>query len=150
MNSEKEAYVLRFGQMWEKLGVTFIGGKILGYLLVCDQPEVSFQTLVEELKVSKASVSNNLKMLEEVGFIEKVNLPKDRKSFYRPAQVDMANLMRERLQLMSLYTDLMDEGLRIKTQKKDGAAQFMRETGDFYRWFAVQLPKFLDNYQKIK
>jgi predicted transcriptional regulator len=151
MNRQNEAehsYLERFGKMWEQTGLTHIGGKILGYLLICDKEMVSFQELVENLNVSKASVSNNIKALLKIQFVEKVVLEDSRKTHYRVQQVDMLKIMQERLKLFVLFSDIMEEGIAIKAHKGDSAAKFMQDAADFYRWFAEKMPEYLNDYEK--
>jgi DNA-binding MarR family transcriptional regulator len=151
MNTPNEvvhSYLERFGKMWEQTGLTHIGGKILGYLLICDKDIVSFQELVENLNVSKASVSNNIKALLKIQFIEKVALEDSRKTHYRVQQVNMVKIMQERLKLFVLFSDIMEEGIEIKANKRDAAAYFMQDAADFYRWFAEKMPLYLNDYEK--
>ncbi len=150
LDNKQQAYLERVGKMWEEVGLTNIGGKILGYLLICGKPMVSFQELVDELGVSKASVSNNLKALTGIHFVDMVKPKGDRKSYYKPNKVDMANMMEKRSALFDLYADVMDEGLAFVDDQQSDAAVFMRESRDFYRWMKTKMPQLLDEYRRTK
>lgn len=151
MTDQKQIdYLERVGKMWEEVGLTFIGGKILGYLLICGKPSVSFQELVDELGVSKASVSNNIKALTGIRFIKMTKPEGSRKSYYKPNNINMADLMQERTALFDLYADVMDEGLNQLSDHDSDAAKFMTETRDFYRWMKSKMPQLLDEYRSSK
>lgn len=150
LDSKQTAYLERVGKMWEEVGLTNIGGKILGYLLICGKPMVSFQELVDELGVSKASVSNNLKALTGIHFVDMVRPKGDRKSYYKPNKVDMVEMMKKRSALFELYANVMDEGLAFVEDKQSDAAAFMQETRDFYRWMKKKMPMLLDEYRETR
>jgi DNA-binding transcriptional regulator GbsR (MarR family) len=134
--------------MWEKMGATRISGKILGYLLVCDKELVSFQELVDELKVSKASVSTNLKVLEQIEFIQPVSISGDRKTYYRATPVNMVQIFERRLKLITVMLDIMKKGQKLKENRNDSASHFLTEAIDFYSWFEKNIPEFFKQYKQ--
>lgn len=82
MHESVQRFVERMGLVCEKEGMARIAGRILGLLLACDGP-FSLDEIAERLQVSKASVSTNARMLEQLGMIERVSEPGDRRDFYR-------------------------------------------------------------------
>lgn len=82
MHESVQRFVERMGLVCEKEGMARIAGRILGFLLACDGP-FSLDEIAERLQVSKASVSTNARMLEQLGMIERVSEPGDRRDFYR-------------------------------------------------------------------
>lgn len=109
LDKRQGEYLEKVGKMWKDVGLTVIGGKILGYLLICGQPMVSFQELVDELDVNKASVSNNLKALTGIHFVKMLKPDGDRKSYYKPNNINIANMMQDHTALFDLYADVMDK-----------------------------------------
>ena len=148
MKKEKLEYIEEFGMMWEKLGATRISGRILGYLLVCDKEQVSFQELVEVLKVSKGSVSTNIKALELIGFIQAVSIAGDRKTYYRAKPVNMPQIFEERLKLITVMLNIMEKGQKLKENNNDSASHFLKEAIDFYSWFQKNIPEFFKQYKQ--
>lgn len=147
---EKRAYVSEFGLFFEKLGTGKISGYILGYILISDRPEVSFNELVEQLAVSKASVHNNLKMLEQAGFIKALSFKGDRKTYYRIAARDMGEMTVRRMGMTVLFVELMNRGYALKENKQDDAAYFLQDTAGFYLWLSEQMPILLDQWYTKK
>jgi DNA-binding transcriptional regulator GbsR (MarR family) len=70
------------GLVCEKEGMARSAGRIFGLLLACDGP-YSLEEIADLLQVSKASVSTNARMLEQLGLITRVSEPGDRRDFYR-------------------------------------------------------------------
>lgn len=150
LNKKQRDYLERVGALWEEVGLTKIGGKILGYLLICEKPLVPFQELVDELGVSKASVSNNIKVLTGINFVKVVKPEGERKSYYKPNNINMVEIMQKRTLLFEHYADTMDEGLKILNDTTSDAFIFMKESRDFYRWMKERMPLLLDEYKTSK
>lgn len=150
LSNDKRAYILEFGLFFEKLGTGRISGLILGYILISDRPEVSFNELVDQLVVSKASVHNNLKMLEQAGFIKSLSFKGDRKTYYRIAARDMGEMTVRRMGMTVLFVELMNRGYALKENKQDDAAYFLQDTAGFYLWLSKQMPLLLNEWYAIK
>ena len=82
MDARKERFVERMGLTSEADGLPRIAGRIFGYLLI-HEGAFSLDELAERLQVSKASVSTNARQLEQIGLVERVSMPGDRRDYYR-------------------------------------------------------------------
>lgn len=84
-DANAEAGLNRFiegmGIYFENEGVSRIGGRILGLLLSTQGP-LSAQQMAGRLKVSRASISTNIRMLTASGLVEKVAFLDQRHTFY--------------------------------------------------------------------
>ena len=85
--SDKIEFVNDFSLKMEETGHPRIYGQILGWLLICDPPEQSFTDLMENLNISKASVSNITRILIETSLIEKVRISGERQIHFRIKKV---------------------------------------------------------------
>jgi HTH-type transcriptional regulator, glycine betaine synthesis regulator len=72
-----------FVQMAQTLGAPRSLGEIYGLLFSTPRP-LSFQEIVDQLKMSKGSVSQGLRFLRSVGAIKPVVVAGDRKEYYEP------------------------------------------------------------------
>jgi DNA-binding transcriptional regulator GbsR (MarR family) len=75
-------FVERMGRIMETEGMPRIAGRILGFLLI-HEGAFSLDDLAEQLQVSKASVSTNARLLEQVGALERTSEPGDRRDYYQ-------------------------------------------------------------------
>jgi DNA-binding transcriptional regulator GbsR (MarR family) len=82
MEGSVQQFVERMGLICEKEGMARSAGRIFALLLIGDRP-YSLDELADELQVSKASASTNARMLESLGFIERVSSLGDRRDFYQ-------------------------------------------------------------------
>ena len=74
-------FIESLGGYFESFGIPRIGGRMLGLLLVSEEP-LSSENISAILKVSRASISTNLRMLLAVGWAEKASFPGDRTTYY--------------------------------------------------------------------
>lgn len=82
MHEAVRDFVERLGLMMEADGMPRISGRIFGFLIV-HEGSYSLDELAERLQVSKGSVSTNARQLEQLGILERVSVPGDRRDYYR-------------------------------------------------------------------
>ncbi|MEW5929949.1 MAG: MarR family transcriptional regulator [Gemmatimonadota bacterium] len=102
MHPAVQEFVERMGRMMEADGLPRSAGRIFGFLLLAEAP-FSLDELAEKLRVSKASVSTNARLLEQAGLLERSSAPGDRRDFYqmRPdAWEQMLRVARRRWETM--------------------------------------------------
>ena len=109
--SPEERFVERMGQHFEDDGFSRIAGRILGYLMLQTEPQ-SLDALADSLRVSKASVSNNTRMLEGLGALERVTHPGDRRDYYQVADLMHERMIELRVKRFQATQALVSEGLQ--------------------------------------
>lgn len=82
-DAELRQFVEDFALVYERWDLPRVGAKILGFLLVCDPPEKTQPELAEYLGASKGSISTMTRLLEQLGMLERVSVPGERKTRYR-------------------------------------------------------------------
>lgn len=74
-------FIEGMGSYFENEGVPRIGGRILGLLLASEKP-LSAEQMAVRLRVSRASISTNIRMLTASGLVEKMSFLDHRNTFY--------------------------------------------------------------------
>jgi DNA-binding transcriptional regulator GbsR (MarR family) len=82
MDVQTAHFIERMGLALEADGLPRIAGRVFGLLLVSEDAR-SLDDLARELRVSKASVSTNARMLEQRAVLERISRPGDRRDYYR-------------------------------------------------------------------
>jgi len=82
MHEAARDFVERVGLHMEADGMPRSAGRIFGYMLLTEG-SCSLDELADALQVSKASVSTNARLLEQVGVLERTIELGDRRDFYR-------------------------------------------------------------------
>ncbi|WP_456476268.1 GbsR/MarR family transcriptional regulator [Oceanithermus sp.] len=71
------------GLVLEAIGVPRMAGRVLGWMLLAEEEEVSLEELTRALDVSKASISHATRLLEQLGVLERVARPGTRQAYFR-------------------------------------------------------------------
>jgi DNA-binding transcriptional regulator GbsR (MarR family) len=108
MDSRTAQFVERMGLALEADGLPRIAGRIFGLLLVSEDAR-SLDELAAELRVSKASVSTNARLLEHRGVLEQVSRPADRRDYYRIPRDLFTNTMAQRLARWQRFQDAIGD-----------------------------------------
>ena len=77
-----ETFVERLGVVAQGDGLPRIAGRIMAYLVIHGGPVRSGE-LAEELRVSRASISTNSRLLASLGVIERVTRPGERQDYFQ-------------------------------------------------------------------
>src|SRR5918998_207857 len=93
MDDKVLQFVERMGLICEKEGMARSAGRIFGLLLVGGRA-FSLDELAEKLQASKASVSTNCRMLEQLGMIQRASSLGDRRDFYKVESDPWAKMLR--------------------------------------------------------
>jgi DNA-binding transcriptional regulator GbsR (MarR family) len=82
MHEAARDFVERMGLHLEADGMPRSAGRIFGYMMLAESAS-SLDDLAEALQISKASISTNARLLEQVGLLERTIEVGDRRDFYR-------------------------------------------------------------------
>ena len=138
------------GHTYAKKGMQLNTGRILGLLTVMDKEQYTFDEIVEELQISKASASNSLRMLEMKNVIQYNTVPGDRKRYFRLRKQERFALIDEHVVNMKETRDFLKTVLDLKANKDSDNAVLL---GDFIEMLNFYLDKFIElkkEYQKQK
>jgi DNA-binding transcriptional regulator GbsR (MarR family) len=109
MRSQRaQQFIERSGIFFQSEGLPRIGGRIFGFLLLADQA-VSIDSIAQELRVSKPSVSTNTRILERWGFLERVGQSGDRRTYYRIAPDLVHRTLLQRVERMRRFRALFED-----------------------------------------
>jgi predicted transcriptional regulator len=130
MHEKVQQFVECMGLLLESERLPRIAGRMFGLLLVSEAAQ-SLDDLAERLQVSKASTSTNARFLEQMGLIERVAQPGDRRDYY---QIDsgaverMLAMARKRWvamrDLMAQGADALPPEMGVAAERLRGAEQF--------------------------
>lgn len=124
------AFIERMGLSAQGDGLPRIAGRILGYFIIHGGP-TSLSDLAEELKVSRASISTNARMLRELGVLDATAVPGDRQDYYQLAPRHYLRVLEGYVQRMGV----LGESLRTaKADIDDSHTQTQARLADMHRF----------------
>ncbi|KAA2261757.1 winged helix-turn-helix transcriptional regulator [Solihabitans fulvus] len=133
------AWIERFAAHFAEEGIPLIGGRILGYLLVCDPSERTAAELSQELEASSGSISTNLKFLVNSGLVTKRTRRGRQAAQYRIDERRWVDMVQRRLDSMVSVRELTNSGMRLLSGDPQRAHR-LRTVDELYGWLAEELP----------
>ncbi len=143
----KIEFVEDFSLKIEELGYPRIYGQILGWLLICDPPHQSFPDLMENLDISKASVSNVTRMLLERGLIEKVRVQGERQMYFKLRKGSLVDFMEKQISLTQELEAVTAKALKLVEDKKETDPERLKKVNHFYRFISEQVRLLIQKYK---
>jgi len=134
--------------MFEQGGVPRMTGRVLGWLLISNPPHQSAQELAEALQASKGSVSSATRMLIQIGFVERMSLPGDRKTYYVLKPGVWSQLARRRMQHFTVQKDLAARGLSLLKDEEPQVRLRLQEMYDIHAFFEREYCAVLDRWDQ--
>jgi DNA-binding transcriptional regulator GbsR (MarR family) len=112
MRKDVERFVEKAGVLWENDGLPRIAGRIFGLMLISEDA-LSLDEIADMLGVSKASVSTDTRLLERMGFVERVSKPGDRRDYYQHTDRSFERAIAQRIRRMHELASLIESGREL-------------------------------------
>jgi DNA-binding transcriptional regulator GbsR (MarR family) len=129
------------GCQFDKEGFQPITGRIFGLLIVMDKEQYTFDEIVEELKISKSSASNALRMLELRNIIEYITIPGDRKRYFQLKKLDKFSMIDDHKDKLNSTRLFLQAAYELKANKNSDNALMLANLINMLNFF---LEKFED------
>lgn len=125
-------------------GGTALAGRILGLLSFLDQEEFTFEEIVDQLKISKSSVSTTLNHLMESDKIEYITYPGDRKRYFRIKINSRKSFIQSLRQHIERFENVNRAALELKKDRNSRSAQNIQAMLKSLEFWKTQM----NNYEK--
>ncbi len=145
---QQKQLVEELGRHFDKEGFQPIAGRILGLLMVMDKEQFTFEAIVEELQISKASASHALKNLEIRGNIEYITLPGDRKRYFQLKKYDAFHIIDDFKSKAEGFQDFLGRIIGLKADKKSSNVLFYQELIGILHDFIQKVEELRKDYEK--
>jgi DNA-binding transcriptional regulator GbsR (MarR family) len=113
--------------------------RVLGWMVVCEAPEQTAADVQKELRLSAGSVSTSLRYLGEMGLVERVSRPGDRRIFYRLNTEGWELLLQQRFRAFNEIRVVADKAVMAAAGRANDRLQGMRDTWAFLEAGAAEL-----------
>ncbi len=145
-----EQFIEDVGIALEQSGFPRMAGKVLGYLLLANQPQVSTDELIDGLHASRGSVSTMTRLLIQSGLIDRVGRPGERKDYFRIKNDTWSRILKVRMaQIVDLH-HAIEHGLEWVSPKETQPYRRLRDMHEFYEFFEREFQALLDRWEKHK
>jgi DNA-binding transcriptional regulator GbsR (MarR family) len=139
-------FVEQMGGYFESNGLTRLAGRLLGWLLVCRPERQSAEDLAAALDASSGGISTNVRTLIQFGYVERLALAGDRRTYYRLRPNAFAAGERQRVRSMADLTVMADAGLRAMRGSPAGSTRRLEEMRSLLSYMQQALVDALDRF----
>lgn len=142
----KARFIERMGQIMQDSGLTRIAGQIWASIVVAEGP-VSASDLVDELCISKGSLSTNVRLLEMLNIIERRSVPGERQDFFSILENPYAALIESQVKRAEQSAAAVAEARTAITGER--AQKNLADLELFYSLYrksSIDLLKVMENY----
>ena len=140
------SFVEQMGGDFESNGLPRLAGRLLGWLLVCDPERQSSEDLAAALGASSGGISTNARVLSQFGFIDRLAVAGDRRTYFRLRPNAFAAGERHRLQTMADLQRMADAGLEALRDAAPERSRRLHEMRDLLSYMETALSEALQNY----
>lgn len=148
MERTVEDFIERIGLLTEEEGFPRIAGRILGLLVVEEEP-ASLDDMVEKLHVSKGSISTNVRMLERLGILDRVSSPGGRRDFYRLSEDPWENIFEVARKRLKNVLAVVEEGVGSLPKERKLGRRRLEEWRDFYSFLLDDLDRKVERWRAV-
>jgi DNA-binding transcriptional regulator GbsR (MarR family) len=125
-----QQFIEGMGLYFERFELPRIGGRILGLLLVADRP-LSLDDLANTLRVSRASISTNMRLITASSLAEQISLPGDRRDYYRFGPDTWERALRTELDSIGWLRRMAERGLAAASASESAAREHLDDLLEF-------------------
>jgi DNA-binding transcriptional regulator GbsR (MarR family) len=136
---EKAHFVEEVGLLFELVGLPRMAGRIFGWLLISETPYQSSGVLAEMLKASKGSISTMTRLLLQIGLIERVSIPGDRRDYFQIKPHAWTQLAQQRLTQITAFRQVAERGLELLHEHPPILQKRLQEMRDIHVFWEREL-----------
>ncbi|WP_040700171.1 GbsR/MarR family transcriptional regulator [Nocardia vinacea] len=119
-------------------GLPPIAGRILGWLMICEPAEQSAEEISSAIGASRASLTTNMRMLTDAGFVRRRTKPGERTNFFRIDDDAWETVVRRRVASLAAFRDVTAAGMELAGTGRPRARR-LQVAHDVYDWMAKRL-----------
>lgn len=149
IEQEKINFVEEMSLKMEETGLPRIACQILSWLMICDPVHQSFSDLIDNLKISKASISNMTRLLIQMGLIEKVRIQGERQIHFQLKKNAWVDLLEIQTQQIFSLAKISKKGMILLDNNEKIDNTRLEEMHRFYSFLADEMPNLINKYKKM-
>lgn len=137
---EQMHFVEEVGLLFESAGLPRMSGRIFGWLLISTPPQQSHGELAEVLQASKGSISTMTRLLIQIGLIERISLPGERRDYFQIKSHAWSQMTKQRMAQITAFRQLAEKGLKLLQETPPRLKQRLEEMRDIHAFLERELP----------
>jgi DNA-binding transcriptional regulator GbsR (MarR family) len=149
VTENERSFIEEVGVVFEQTGLPRMSGRLFGWLIIADPPYQSPGELAAVLRASKGSISTSIRLLVQMGFIERHVIPGSRHDHFRLTEGAVKKLIQHGLeQEIVMFRALADRGLELMKDIPAKRKVWLKEIQNRYTYLEKAFPALLEKYER--
>jgi DNA-binding transcriptional regulator GbsR (MarR family) len=149
ISDSERSFIEEVGVVFEQTGLPRMAGRLFGWLLISDPPYRSPSELAEVLHASKGSISTSVRLLTQMGLIERHIIPGSRHDNFRLPEDAIKKIIRHGLeQEIKMFRSLAERGLDRMKALPAKRKTWLKEIQSRYSYLEKAFPNLLEIYDR--
>lgn len=144
---ELHEYIETFSLIFERFGFPRMGGRMFSLMLLREDELITQAELAELLDASTGSISTMIRLLEQLGFVERVSLPGQRRDRFRLTPDPLVEMSVRRIEGAREISTLIRAARNTDSLGPVADARLGRALS-FYEFFVDEMHRALDEWKK--
>ena len=150
LTEKQKEVVEKIGINYEGAGMQPAAARVMGLLYVADRPELTFDEIIDCLKISKSAASNAINLLLQTGQIEYITFSGDRKRYFRLKISNWREGFAKKIETMTDFSKLLRQALEVRNPETQEYNASIEELVNFLDFVNQELPGLLQKWEKLK
>jgi DNA-binding transcriptional regulator GbsR (MarR family) len=147
LSDGEKNFIEEVGVVFEQTGLPRMSGRMFGWLLISDPPYQSASELAEVLMASKGSISTTVRLLVQMGIVERFIIPGERHDHFRLGEDALLKIIQRGLEdEVKMFRRLGERGLELMSKEPAVRRQWLEEMRDRYAYLEKTFPELLKEY----
>ncbi len=149
LSNEERSFVEEVGIVFEQTGLPRMAGRVFGWLLISEPVFQSPSELAEVLMASKGSISTTVRLLIQMGLIERHIIPGERHDHFQISEDAMKRMVQHGLEEeIKLFRSLAQNGLELMKNEDSARRRWLEEMHSRYAFLEKYFPTLMERYER--
>ena len=147
LRDDEKGFIEEVGIVFEQTGLPRMSGRMFGWLLISDPPYQSASELAEVLMASKGSISTTVRLLVQMGIVERYIIPGARHDHFRLKEDALLMIIRHGLEdEVKMFRNLAERGLKLMKKEPPARKRWLEEMCNRYAFLEKALTNSMKEY----
>lgn len=143
----EKSFIEEVGIVFEQTGLTRMSGRMFGWLLISKPQYQSASELAEVLMASKGSISTTVRLLAQMGIVERFIIPGERHDHFRLKKDALLMIIRHGLEdEVKMFRNLAERGLALMKKEPPERKHWLEEMHDRYAFLEKSFTSLMEEY----
>ena len=150
LDEESTRFIESFASVWESQQGVRMDGRVLGLLLISDEPYMSAARIARLLRASAGAISMSTRALASVGFIIRHTVPGDRRHFFKVEDDVWGSFLAGERAYLGRMAGVIRSGLQMEAGHKPGPRTRLVNADRYMTWLQTYHRKMLDDWRAYR